>query len=73
MTEFKPNVQVIRARARRVVNTGRYQSVEITTEVEATPDPERKVSENVELLQKLVLAKVNAQCDAVIASLDKEA
>lgn len=63
----KPEVQLIRTRARRIVNTGRYESYELQTEVEAAPDPDRKVSENVAFLQRFVTKQVDDLADEVAA------
>ena len=70
--KFAPQVQLIRARARRIVNTGRYESFEVQTEVEAVPDPNFKVVENIDRLQQLVMRKVNEAADPVAAAANNE-
>ena len=67
---FAPEVKAIRTRARRVVNLGRYRSFELSTELEAAPDPHHRVAENIDRLQQMVIRRVDEVCDAMEASLN---
>lgn len=69
---FKPNVQVLHVRARRLINAGPYESYEVTTGLDARPDPTRSVSENLALYQAVVIQEVDAVAAMIRSNLEVE-
>ena len=64
-------VRVITSHAKRTVSLGpRNASFSLLTGAEVEPDPKLKLRENIDLLQRLVIQRVDAVCDAVEASVN---
>lgn len=62
---FAPQVERIRVHATRRVSTGQFEYLELTSELEARPDPNYKVKENLANYQGLVVQEVTRVAENV--------
>lgn len=71
---FSPFVTGMTAKAQRQVNTGKYESFEISTLVSFEPDRRFSIVENTARLNTLVVDEVNRMADEISAKfkVDKE-
>lgn len=72
MAEFKPDIKTLTVRVRRVVNLGKFSSLELIEEIEAAPDPSYSTKDNLTRLREGLIKHVDQACDAIEATITKE-